>query len=85
VPRPLLLAARLGIGPGARTLEVGCGNGSMSAWLAGQVAPGGGAGDGQDQHERAGRRRGSSPRHIAFKRVAVQAQSADRVAGYPRL
>jgi SAM-dependent methyltransferase len=27
--------------PGARTLEVGCGNGSMSAWLAGQVAPGG--------------------------------------------
>jgi SAM-dependent methyltransferase len=26
---------------GARTLEVGCGNGSMSAWLAGQVAPGG--------------------------------------------
>jgi SAM-dependent methyltransferase len=32
---------RLGAGPGARTLEVGCGNGSMSAWLAGQVAPGG--------------------------------------------
>ena len=32
---------RLGIGPGARTLEVGCGNGSMSAWLAGLVAPGG--------------------------------------------
>jgi 2-polyprenyl-3-methyl-5-hydroxy-6-metoxy-1,4-benzoquinol methylase len=32
---------RLGIGPGTRTLEVGCGNGSMSAWLAGQVAPGG--------------------------------------------
>jgi protein-L-isoaspartate O-methyltransferase len=32
---------RLGIGPGARTLEAGCGNGSMSAWLAGQVAPGG--------------------------------------------
>jgi SAM-dependent methyltransferase len=28
-------------GPGARTLEVGCGNGSVSAWLAGQVAPGG--------------------------------------------
>ena len=26
---------------GARTLEVGFGNGSMSAWLAGQVAPGG--------------------------------------------
>jgi SAM-dependent methyltransferase len=31
----------LGIGPGARTLEVGCGNGSISAWLAKQVAPGG--------------------------------------------
>jgi len=32
---------RLGVGPGARTLEVGCGNGSMSAWLAERVAPGG--------------------------------------------
>lgn len=32
---------RLGVGPGARTLEVGCGNGSLSAWLAEQVAPGG--------------------------------------------
>jgi SAM-dependent methyltransferase len=32
---------RLGVGPGARTLEVGCGNGSLSAWLAGRVAPGG--------------------------------------------
>jgi SAM-dependent methyltransferase len=32
---------RLGAGPGARTLEVGCGNGSMSAWLAGRIAPGG--------------------------------------------
>ena len=30
-----------GIGPGARTLEVGCGNGSVSAWLASRVAPGG--------------------------------------------
>ena len=28
-------------GPGARTLEVGCGNGSMSAWLAQQITPGG--------------------------------------------
>jgi len=27
--------------PGARTLEVGCGNGSISAWLAEQVSPGG--------------------------------------------
>lgn len=27
--------------PGSRTLEVGCGNGSVSAWLAGQAAPGG--------------------------------------------
>jgi SAM-dependent methyltransferase len=33
--------ARLGIGPGARTLEVGCGNGSMSGWLAERIAPGG--------------------------------------------
>lgn len=31
----------LGIGPGARTLEAGCGNGSVSAWLAERVAPGG--------------------------------------------
>lgn len=27
--------------PGARTLEVGCGDGSISAWLAEQVSPGG--------------------------------------------
>jgi SAM-dependent methyltransferase len=27
--------------PGARTLEVGCGNGSISAWLAARVSPGG--------------------------------------------
>ena len=27
--------------PGARTLEVGCGNGSISAWLATRVSPGG--------------------------------------------
>lgn len=32
---------QLGAGPGTRTLEVGCGNGSVSAWLAGRVAPGG--------------------------------------------
>jgi SAM-dependent methyltransferase len=32
---------QLGIGPGARTLEVGCGNGSISAWLAERVAPDG--------------------------------------------
>jgi SAM-dependent methyltransferase len=32
---------RLGAGPGTRTLEVGCGNGSVSAWLAEQVTPGG--------------------------------------------
>lgn len=32
---------RLAIRPGARTLEVGCGNGSISAWLARRVAPGG--------------------------------------------
>src|SRR5581483_4507447 len=31
----------LGVGRGARTLEVGCGNGSISAWLAERVAPGG--------------------------------------------
>jgi SAM-dependent methyltransferase len=31
----------LGIGTGALTLEVGCGNGSISAWLAGRVAPNG--------------------------------------------
>jgi SAM-dependent methyltransferase len=29
----------LRVGPGARTLEVGCGNGSISAWLADLVAP----------------------------------------------
>src|SRR4029434_8284633 len=27
--------------PGVRTLEVGCGNGSISAWLAGRMSPGG--------------------------------------------
>ena len=31
----------LDIGPGARTLEVGCGNASISAWLAERVAPNG--------------------------------------------
>lgn len=32
---------QLGFAPGSRALEVGCGNGSVSAWLAGQSAPGG--------------------------------------------
>jgi SAM-dependent methyltransferase len=32
---------QLGVHPGARTLEVGCGNGSMSTWLAARVAPDG--------------------------------------------
>ncbi len=31
----------LGLSPGARALEVGCGNGSVSAWLADRVGPGG--------------------------------------------
>jgi len=31
----------LGVGPGSRTLEVGCGNGSVSAWLADRVGAGG--------------------------------------------
>ena len=31
----------LGVGPGVRTLEVGCGNGSVSAWLADRITPGG--------------------------------------------
>ena len=31
----------LGAGPGTRALEVGCGNGSVSAWLAERVVPGG--------------------------------------------
>lgn len=35
------MTERLGVGPGARALEVGCGNGSMSAWLAARTAPGG--------------------------------------------
>jgi SAM-dependent methyltransferase len=33
------LLDQLGVVPGARTLEVGCGNGSISAWLADRVAP----------------------------------------------
>src|ERR1700691_1619534 len=32
---------QLGLRPGWRCLEVGCGNGSVSEWLAGRVAPGG--------------------------------------------
>ena len=35
------LIESIGVEPGTRTLEVGCGNGSMSAWLAELVAPGG--------------------------------------------
>ena len=31
----------LGVSAGQRTLEIGCGNGSISAWLAERVAPGG--------------------------------------------
>ena len=31
----------LGVAPGTRALEVGCGNGSISAWLAERVGPGG--------------------------------------------
>jgi SAM-dependent methyltransferase len=31
----------LGIRPGGKALEVGCGNGSIAGWLAEQVAPGG--------------------------------------------
>jgi SAM-dependent methyltransferase len=31
----------LGIGQGDKALEVGCGNGSVAAWMAGEVAPGG--------------------------------------------
>jgi SAM-dependent methyltransferase len=33
----------VGVGHGMRTLEVGCGNGSVSAWLAGRISPGGNA------------------------------------------
>jgi 2-polyprenyl-3-methyl-5-hydroxy-6-metoxy-1,4-benzoquinol methylase len=32
----------LGVGPGTRALEVGCGNGLISAWLGERTAPGGG-------------------------------------------
>jgi SAM-dependent methyltransferase len=31
----------LGVGPGTEALEVGCGNGSISAWLGERVTPGG--------------------------------------------
>jgi SAM-dependent methyltransferase len=32
---------KLGVGPGTRALEVGCGNGSISAWLGERAARGG--------------------------------------------
>lgn len=32
---------RVGVGPGMRPLEVGCGNGSIAAWLGERTAPGG--------------------------------------------
>jgi SAM-dependent methyltransferase len=35
------LLEKLGLRPGWRCLEIGCGNGSMSQWLAGRVAPNG--------------------------------------------
>ena len=35
------LLKKLGLRAGRRCLEVGCGNGSVSEWMAGQVAPGG--------------------------------------------
>jgi SAM-dependent methyltransferase len=31
----------VGVGPGTEALEVGCGNGSIAAWLGGRTAPGG--------------------------------------------
>lgn len=40
-PLELAHAARLGIGPGCRCLELGCGNGSISQALAERVAPDG--------------------------------------------
>ena len=40
-PQHRRLLDQLGIAPGARTLEVGCGNGSVAAWLASRVGSAG--------------------------------------------
>ena len=40
-PIELAILDRLGLGPGSRCLELGCGNGSISQELAGRVAPAG--------------------------------------------
>ena len=40
-PGTFRLLARVGVEPGMHVLELGAGTGSVSAWLAGQVGPGG--------------------------------------------
>jgi SAM-dependent methyltransferase len=71
---------RLGVPPGSRVLEVGCGNGSMSAWLAGQVAPGGHAvGVDLDLSLVAGRSRTGGS---AGDEPAAEFRHADIVAGH---